>query len=181
MERIKTEISEVKVIVTGLVPLQPNILEFVAVGASGFVIKGASCSVFLKTIRVVANGGNVLPPQLTGSLFTQIKNGVGNGKMVSDGRLSQREQTVVALVGGGLGNKEIAHRLHLSTYTVKSHVHNILRKLSLRTRLEIAAFAHSPNSKSKSDTTPETMLGFRYPEELSPFSSRTEIYTSNRH
>jgi DNA-binding NarL/FixJ family response regulator len=50
---------------------------------------------------------------------------------------------VIALIAEGLSNKDIALRLHLATDTVKSHVHNILEKLALHTRLEIATFAHT--------------------------------------
>jgi len=61
---------------------------------------------------------------------------------------------VVELVAEGATNKEIAQRLHLSTYTVKSHVHNILEKLALHTRVQIAKHAHTSESyKSASDTT----------------------------
>jgi DNA-binding NarL/FixJ family response regulator len=56
-------------------------------------------------------------------------------------RLTIRERQIVDLLGEGLSNKEIAAQLHVAVHTVKSHVHNILEKLSLHTRLEIAAYA----------------------------------------
>jgi DNA-binding NarL/FixJ family response regulator len=66
--------------------------------------------------------------------------------------MSNREQEVMDLIEEGLSNKEIAQRLHLATYTVKSHVHNILEKLALHTRLEMAAYARREgSSKTKSD------------------------------
>jgi DNA-binding NarL/FixJ family response regulator len=52
--------------------------------------------------------------------------------------ITNRERQVIILVADGFSNKEIAEKLHLSIYTVKSHVHNILVKLSLNTRLQIA-------------------------------------------
>jgi NarL family two-component system response regulator LiaR len=60
--------------------------------------------------------------------------------------MTRREREVIVLIAEGLSNKEIAQRLHLATDTVKSHVHNILEKLALHTRLEIASFAHSDDS-----------------------------------
>ena len=57
--------------------------------------------------------------------------------------MTTRERAVIGLIAEGLSNKEIAHRLHLAIDTVKSHVHNILEKLALHTRLEIARFAHT--------------------------------------
>jgi two-component system, NarL family, nitrate/nitrite response regulator NarL len=50
---------------------------------------------------------------------------------------------VVGLLAEGLSNKEIAKRLGIAIHTVKSHVHNVLEKLALRSRLEVAAFSHS--------------------------------------
>jgi DNA-binding CsgD family transcriptional regulator len=55
--------------------------------------------------------------------------------------MTKREREVVALVAEGNSNKEIARRLHLSTHTVKSHVRNILEKLALHSRLQLAAVA----------------------------------------
>ena len=68
--------------------------------------------------------------------------------------MTKREREVVALIAAGLTNKEIAEKLHLSAYTVKSHVHNILEKLALHTRLQIAKHAHLSDSyKTAIDTT----------------------------
>ena len=53
-----------------------------------------------------------------------------------------REREVIGLIGEGLSNKEIAGRLNISTYTVKSHVRTVMEKLALHTRLQIAAFYH---------------------------------------
>jgi len=64
-------------------------------------------------------------------------------------RLTQRERQVIDLIGEGLSNKEIAQRLHIATHTVKSHVHNILEKLALHPRLQIAAFARAEGADSR--------------------------------
>jgi len=65
----------------------------------------------------------------------------GKGIPESAIQLTHREKEVVDLISEGLSNKEIAARLHIATHTVKSHVHNILEKLTLSSRLQIAAFA----------------------------------------
>ena len=143
---IRQEVPEARVIVMGLLPLHEDVAAFVRAGASGFVMKDASFDEFLRTIRAVAEGGEVLPHQLTGSLFGQIaRQVVRNGKApVLEGvRLTERERQVIDLLGEGLSNKEIAARLHIAIHTVKSHVHNVLEKLALHTRLEVAAFSHS--------------------------------------
>jgi two-component system NarL family response regulator len=100
----------------------------------------------------VAKGLNVLPPPLTGSLFTQIVEHATRkrrGNPFASVRMTSREREVIALIAEGLSNKEIAHRLHLAVDTVKSHVHNILEKLALHTRLEIARFAHTGDTNKK--------------------------------
>jgi DNA-binding NarL/FixJ family response regulator len=56
--------------------------------------------------------------------------------------MTRREREVIALIGEGLSNKEIAGRLNIAVHTVKSHMHNVLEKLALHSRLQIAAYAH---------------------------------------
>jgi DNA-binding NarL/FixJ family response regulator len=143
---VRQEVPEARVIVMGLLPVQEDIAAFVRAGASGFVMKDASFDDFLRTIRAVADGANVLPPQLTGSLFGQITRQVasrGRAPVLEGVRLTERERQVIDLLGEGLSNKEIAARLHIAIHTAKSHVHNVLEKLALHTRLEVAAFSHS--------------------------------------
>ncbi len=135
------ELSEVKVIGMGLIPSQQDIVELVQAGALGFILKDASIGEVLATIRSVAKGTRILPPVLTGSLFTHIvENAVrlGNVKLSSATRMTRREREIIILIAEGMSNKEIAQQLSLSTYTVKSHVHNILEKLALHSRLQIA-------------------------------------------
>jgi len=135
-----------KIIVMDLIPLQADVLEFVQAGVSGFILKDATVNDFLKTIRSVVNGIQVLPPNLTGSLFSQIVdhaiNGSNSSALIESVRMTKREKQVIELISEGHTNKEIAQGLHLSTYTVKSHVHNILEKLTLSTRVQIAKYLH---------------------------------------
>ena len=56
--------------------------------------------------------------------------------------ITNRERQVIPLIADGFSNKEIAQKLHLSVYTVKSHIHNILTKLALNTRVQIAIHAY---------------------------------------
>ncbi len=145
-EVVTTEVPAARVIVMGLLPAQEDVADYVRAGASGFIMKDASFEEFFATIRAVASGLQVLPTALTNSLFTQIAlNAVNKPKVrVLDAvRLTQRERQVIDLLGEGLSNKEIATRLHVAVHTVKSHVHNVLEKLALRSRLEVAAFSHA--------------------------------------
>jgi DNA-binding NarL/FixJ family response regulator len=155
---IKKHFPETKVIVMNLIPLQADVFEFVQAGVSGFILKDANVAEFYKTIRSVYQGAQILPPHLTGSLFSQIVEHAINGSkpsaIVESVRMTKRERQVIELIADGFTNKEIAQKLHLSTYTVKSHVHNILEKLALHTRLQIAKHAHLSDSyKTAIDTT----------------------------
>ena len=130
VKRINKDFPKLKIIVMDLIPSQSDILNFVQAGVLGFILKDASVGDFLKTIRSVARGTKVLPPHLTGSLFTQIVEHAINGSKkpkISDSvRMTKREKQIIELIADGLSNKEIAQQLHLSVYTIKSHVHNIL-------------------------------------------------------
>lgn len=134
-----------KLIIMDLLPVHEDIVEFVHAGVSGFMLKDATFDELVTTIRLVARGEYVLPPQLTSTLFSQIAKDVvvrGRSAVIDDIRMTAREKEVVNLIGEGLSNKEIALRLNIATHTVKSHVRNVMEKLALRTRLQIAAFAH---------------------------------------
>ena len=143
---VHAEVPEARVIVMGLLALQDDVADYVKAGASGFVMKDASFEDFFATIRAVAAGAEVLPPALTNSLFAQIARNadrVPPAQVLETVRLTTREREVVGLLAEGLSNKEIAKRLGIAIHTVKSHVHNVLEKLALRSRLEVAAFSHS--------------------------------------
>jgi two-component system NarL family response regulator len=146
VKAVTTSLPKVKVIGMGLIPSQLDIIESVEAGASGFILKDASIKDFLGTVRSVAGGTKVLPPPLAGSLFSHVidhalKN--GKGSLESAVRMTKREREIIALIAEGLSNKEIAQRLNIATYTVKSHVHNILEKLALHSRLQIALFTRT--------------------------------------
>ncbi len=141
VEIVKKEFSEAKVIVMDLVPVQGDILQFVKAGANGFILKDASLEEFLDTIRSVASGEKILPNHLTHSLFSQIIEFAikkGGTNLIDSVRMTIREKEVINLISDGLTNKEISVILNISTFTVKSHVHNILEKLALHSRLEVA-------------------------------------------
>ena len=144
MTVLREEVPAARIIAMDIFPEQLDIAEFIKAGGSGFILKNAPANDYVKTIRAVAAGSKVLPPALTNSLFTQIVEAAlrtGNGIPNNSIQLTSREREIVALISEGLSNKEMAERLHIATYTVKSHIHNILDKLALNTRLQIAAFA----------------------------------------
>lgn len=146
VEIVKKDFPQAKIIVMDLAPVQADILQYVKAGANGFILKDASLNDLLITIRSVAEGSTILPALLVDSLFSQIV-----AHAVKEGQsgireavlMTKREREVIALLSEGMSNKEIGRRIKVSTYTVKSHIHNIMEKLALHTRLEIANYSYS--------------------------------------
>jgi DNA-binding NarL/FixJ family response regulator len=150
---VRKESPESRVIVMDLLPAQEDVIAFVKAGASGFIVKDASIEDFVRTIRSVADGVDVVPGALTGTLLSHIVDHAiaHDVSLVRDAvQMTKREREITSLIAEGLSNKEIAQRLNIATYTVKSHVHNILEKLALHSRLQIAAHEH----KSRAPRTP---------------------------
>jgi DNA-binding NarL/FixJ family response regulator len=146
VQSIRTTNPDARVIVMDLAPIQPSLVDYVQAGVAGFVLKDATFTDFLQTIRDVARGKKVLPPTLTSSLFSEIATHAtrhAKGNPFKSVRMTIREREVIELIAEGLSNKQIAVRLNLAVDTVKSHVHNILEKLALHTRLEIASYRHT--------------------------------------
>ncbi len=152
VETIKKEFPHARVIIMDLAPAQGDILHFVNAGASGFILRDTSPDDFISTIRSVAEGREILPPKIDGSLFTKIVDrAIDEGKpnLTKAVRMTKRENEVIKLISDGLTNKEIARELRIAAYTVKSHVHIIMEKLALHTRLEVANYSYADGALAK--------------------------------
>ena len=139
VEKVKKEFPDSKVIVMDLVPVQADIIQFVKAGASGFILKNATLDEFITTIRAVAEGVKVLPPQQNDSLFMHIIEHAiksGNTKLIDAVKMTKQEKEILVLISDGNTNKIISKKINITEYSVKSNVHNILEKLALRTRME---------------------------------------------
>ena len=144
-QKVRKDCPEAKIVVMDLLPAHEDIVEFVHAGVAGFMMKDATIEDLVQTVRSVAEGGHILPPQMTATLFSEIaRDAVARRRrdVLDSVRMTLREREVVGLIAEGLSNKEIAAQLHIATHTVKSHVRNIMEKLALHTRLQIAAYAH---------------------------------------
>ncbi len=146
---IVRDLPDARIIIMDVIPVNEEIAEFVNAGVCGFVLKDATFEEFVATIKSVAAGEKVLPPRMTESLFSQIAKSASareDATVLPDVRMTRREREVIDLIGEGLSNKEIAQRLNIATHTVKSHVRNVMEKLALHTRLQIAAYSHRDKS-----------------------------------
>ena len=144
VELVKKEFPQAKIIVMDLVPVEADIVQFLNAGASGFIFKDATSDVFVTTIRSIAKGAKVLPSDMSGSLFTQIVSHAIKGRKVkfrSTLRMTKTEREIFNLIADASTNKDISLKLHIPIHNVKSHIHNILEKIALHSRLETSNFA----------------------------------------
>jgi DNA-binding NarL/FixJ family response regulator len=138
------QMPETRIVAMDLMPLSEEILELINAGVSGIVMKDSSFDEFAANLRAVAGGAKVAPPRATETLVAQIAKEARERKAqdVLEGvRMTPRELEVIELIGEGFSNKEIAQRLNIAAHTVKSHVRNVMEKLALHTRLQIAAYS----------------------------------------
>ena len=150
-ETVQQALAHSRVIVMDLLPAHEEVVQFVNAGVAGFILKDASMEDFVGTVRSVAGGARVLPSRMTSTLFSQIAHGAvqrSGTDALEAVRMTQREREVIAEIAMGLSNKEIAVTLSISTETVKSHVRNVMEKLALHTRLQIAAYSHREAASS---------------------------------
>lgn len=143
VEAVRQAAPETRTVIMDVDPRDDDIVDFVRAGATGLVLKDATAEILIATIRSVAAGFCVVPPQLTDPLFAAIatRGATRRGGADKQLKVTPRESEVCRLIADGYSNKEIAVRLHIAVHTVKSHVHSILEKLGARTRAQIAARA----------------------------------------
>jgi DNA-binding NarL/FixJ family response regulator len=112
-------------------------------GASGFLLKHTSPEDLVVAVRTVAAGEGLIAPAVTRRLIAEFaRAGAGAPPPAPLGPLTARERDVLALVGRGLTNGEIARELHVGEATVKSHLAHLQTKLSLRDRVHAVIYAY---------------------------------------
>jgi len=119
------------------------VVRALAAGASGFVLKDAVPAELVAAVRVVGTGEAVLSPAVTRRLIDRLaRQPVATREPVELRLVTDREREVLAQLGLGRSNLEIAAALGISRETVKTHVSRILMKLGLRDRVHAVVFAH---------------------------------------
>ncbi|MER7588910.1 response regulator transcription factor [Micromonospora sp. NPDC127501] len=118
------------------------VLDAIAAGARGFLLKRSSARDLIAAVRTVAAGEAVLSAEVTGAVLDRVRTtGPASRVELAAYQLTARETDVLALIGAGLNNNEIAERLYLSMSTVKTHVTNVLAKTGSRDRVRAAILA----------------------------------------
>jgi DNA-binding NarL/FixJ family response regulator len=124
--------------------LDEYVYEALRAGASGFLLKDTPPEQLVAAIRVVAGGDALLAPRLTRRMVEAFVAGAGgpDPDTAPLEELTPREREVLALVGQGLSNAEIAERLVLSPLTAKTHVARLFMKLGARDRAQLVVIAY---------------------------------------
>lgn len=110
-------------------------------GASGYVLKQSAPTELIRAIRTIADGGNYLDPTLTDKMFSGFTKRRSSMRGVSKANLTERESETLRYIALGHSNKEIAELMKISVKTVEAHKANAMRKLEMRSRIDIVRFA----------------------------------------
>lgn len=128
-----------KIVLVGMDCDSEQFLVSVRAGVAGYLLRDASASDVVAAVRAVCRGEAVCPPQLCSALFrtvAQTDDGSAFANSASKPDLTMRQQQLVTLVARGLTNKEIATHLSLSEFTVRNHIHRILKQVDAGSRSE---------------------------------------------
>ncbi|GGO11603.1 DNA-binding response regulator [Microbispora rosea subsp. aerata] len=136
-------LADVKIIMLTTFELDEYVFEALRGGASGFLVKDTEPAELIQAVRVVASGDALLSPGVTRRLIAEyVARAKEPGIATSLDPLTEREREVLALVGTGMTNDEIAARLYMSPATAKTHVSRTMTKLHARDRAQLVVIAY---------------------------------------
>jgi len=128
-----------KAVLIGMEPDEELFMAAVRSGVMGYLLKDASASELVAAVRAVYRGEAVCPPQLCSSLFRFVAHIIEETPVKRSAPrpdLTIRQQQLMVFVANGLTNKEIASHLNLSEFTVRNHIHRILKQVDVGSRGE---------------------------------------------
>jgi len=139
--RLRERVPGCKVLVLGTDDDCGKLVEVLVAGANGYLIKDVPLSELIDAARAICNGDTLIPPKMLGPLLTELLHRRQRQDRASQriARLTPREREVLALLAEGADNERIAKVLVISPQTARTHIQNILGKLSVHSRLEAAA------------------------------------------
>ncbi|MFI2263538.1 response regulator [Streptomyces tubercidicus] len=132
---------QVRVIVVTTFDLDAYVHTALRDGASGFLLKRSGPTLLVEAVRAAMSGDALISPQITARTLHRLAPPAARTGRPPAEALTPREEEVAVLVAGGLSNTEIGQELFISLATVKSHLANLQRKLEVRNRVGIAAWA----------------------------------------
>jgi DNA-binding NarL/FixJ family response regulator len=116
---------------------ETEVMRCLEMGLSGYVLRESSLDDLLMTIKAAGRGEIICPPRITAALVERATT-LAEKQQGLGGRLTYREREVSTLANRGFSNKQIAEHLNITLATVKNHMHNVLRKLHVHTRRDLA-------------------------------------------
>ena len=134
-----------KILILTTFDIDEYVIEAIRAGASGFLLKDVRPSELVEAIRIVARGDALLAPSVTRRLLESIAPSLPALRPPKVGlldALTPTERKVLALVGRGASNHEIAAELFVADTTVRTHIRHILEKLALRDRVQAVVLAY---------------------------------------
>jgi len=132
-----------RIIILTTFELDEYISEAVRAGAAGFLVKDTEPTELIRAVRVVHDGDALLSPSVTRRIMEQLASqSRAATKAIPLEQVTEREREVLALVGEGLNNAEIAQRLFITPLTAKTHVSRIMTKLMVRDRSQLVVLAY---------------------------------------
>ncbi|ENX8840846.1 DNA-binding response regulator [Neisseria gonorrhoeae] len=118
-----------------------DLTECMRIGARGYLLKNINADFLLESIRKAAEGDNVFSPEMTAKLVKSLISPQPAQRTQALSSLTPRELEILGYLAAGHSNKIIARHLDLAESTVKVHVQNLLRKLNLSSRVQVAVYA----------------------------------------
>ena len=136
-------LRDVRIVVLTTFGLDEYVFEAIRAGASGFLVKDTEPDELVHAVRIVAGGEALLSPSVTKQLLHEFATRAREPLPTAElEELTEREREIVALVGEGLSNQEIAARLFVSPATAKTHVSRAMGKLRARDRAQLVVIAY---------------------------------------
>ena len=140
-KKLKQKCPQVKVLTLTRHTDDGYLQQLLQAGASGYVLKQSKSAELLRAIRAVVAGQTYLDPAITENAITQIRGGRAARGASPAANLSDREAEILRLIALGYINKEVAARLNLSVKTVEAHKANGMRKMGMKSRVDIVSYA----------------------------------------
>ena len=138
-------LAAAQVVITSSFPFEHYVLAALRAGASGYLVKDMAADDLVKAVRIVAAGGWLLSPSVTGHLIAEVRARPAEEERFDPelvALLTPREREVMALVASGLSNHEVAERLYITPATVKTHVGRLFSKVGMRNRAQLVTLAY---------------------------------------
>ncbi len=135
---IRSRFPEVRVLMLTSFADEEALMSAILAGAAGYVLKRVKGTELVEDIRRVGKGESLLDPEMTQRLFDRLRSGPRSDPLL--GRLSDQEREIVFRIAEGKTNRQIAEEMFLAEKTVKNYVSNLLTKLGMSRRSEVAAY-----------------------------------------